>query len=369
MIIGIPKEIKNQEYRISMMPSGVQALVQAGHRVLVETEAAQALGIDDEIYCNAGAEICPTGESIFTAADLIVKVKEPQIEEIAYLKPNQLLFTYLHLAANLPLTERLLDRHITGIAYETITDSNGRLPLLAPMSEIAGRMAMQAGMHALEKRQGGMGILLSGVPGVAPARVLILGAGQVGANAARMAMGLRAHVIVMDTNVQVLRQLDQEFQGRVSLQVLHEDDLNRELVLADLVIGSVLIPGAAAPKLIRRHHLALMKPGAVIVDVAIDQGGCCETSEPTTHDHPTYIVDRIVHYCVANMPGAVANTATRSLTNATLPYIQALADLGLEALHHNAGFAHGLNTYHGHIVHPAVAAAHQFPCHPWSAES
>jgi alanine dehydrogenase len=335
MIIGIPKEIKNQEYRISMMPSGVQALTQAGHRVLVETEAAQALGIDDESYCNAGAEICPTGESIFAAADLIVKVKEPQIEEIAYLKPNQLLFTYLHLAANLPLTERLLDRHVTSIAYETITDSYGRLPLLAPMSEIAG----------------------------------ILGAGQVGANAARMAMGLRAQVIVMDTNVQVLRQLDQEFQGRVSLQVLHEDDLNRELVLADLVIGSVLIPGAAAPKLIRRHHLALMKPGAVIVDVAIDQGGCCETSEPTTHDQPTYIVDRIVHYCVANMPGAVANTATRSLTNATLPYIQALADHGLEALRHNAGFAHGLNTYQGHIVHPAVAAAHQFPCHPWPAGS
>lgn len=369
MQIGVPKEIKIHEYRVGMVPASVRELTSRGHRVLVETGAGAGIGFGDDVYRAAGAEIAASAAEVFAAAELIVKVKEPQASERAQLRPGQLLFTYLHLAPDRPQTEELLASGAIAIAYETVTDRAGTLPLLAPMSEVAGRMAIQAGARALEKSQGGAGILLGGVPGVAPARVVILGGGVVGASAARMALGLRADVTVLDRNIDTLRRLDCEFGGAVKLIYATVEATEQQLFDADLIVGAVLLPGAAAPKLIRRSHLARMRPGSVIVDVAIDQGGCAETSRPTTHENPVFVVDGIVHYCVANMPGAVARTSTFALNNATLPYIVKLADQGWRAaLGSDAGFLAGLNVCAGKLTCKAVAEAHGLPYHEASAQ-
>ncbi|WP_028455455.1 alanine dehydrogenase [Chitinilyticum litopenaei] len=364
MQVGVPKEIKIHEYRVGMVPASVRELTSRGHRVLVETGAGAGIGFGDDAYRAAGADIAANAAEVFATAELIVKVKEPQAGERAMLRAGQLLFTYLHLAPDRPQTEELLASGAIAIAYETVSDKQGGLPLLAPMSEVAGRMAVQAGARALEKSQGGAGILLGGVPGVAPAKVVVLGGGVVGANAARMALGLHADVTVLDRNIDTLRRLDREFGGVVKLIYATQEATERLILQADLVIGAVLLPGAAAPKLIRREHLAQMRPGSVIVDVAIDQGGCAETSRPTTHDNPVYVVDGIVHYCVANMPGAVARTSTFALNNATLPYIVKLADLGWRAaLRSDAGFLAGLNVAEGKLTCKAVAEAHGLPFH------
>lgn len=368
MQIGVPKEIKIHEYRVGMVPASVRELTSRGHRVLVETGAGAGIGFGDDAYRAAGAEIAASATEVFAAAELIVKVKEPQASERAQLRPGQLLFTYLHLAPDRLQTEELLASGAIAIAYETVTDRAGTLPLLAPMSEVAGRMAIQAGARALEKSQGGAGILLGGVPGVAPARVVILGGGVVGASAARMALGLRADVTVLDRNIDTLRRLDCEFGGAVKLIYATVEATEQQLFDADLIVGAVLLPGAAAPKLIRRGHLARMRPGSVIVDVAIDQGGCAETSRPTTHENPVFVVDGIVHYCVANMPGAVARTSTFALNNATLPYIVKLADQGWRAaLRADAGFLAGLNVAAGKLTCKAVAEAHDLPYHEAAA--
>jgi len=362
MRIGIPKEIKVHEYRVGMTPMGVRELTAQGHQVSVQQGAGTAIGFADRDYAQAGATLLAEAEAVFAGAEMIVKVKEPQLHECAWLRPEQLLFTYLHLAADRPQTDALLASGCTAIAYETVEDRQRGLPLLAPMSEVAGRMSVQAGAHCLEREQGGRGVLLSGVPGVSPGRVLVLGGGVVGGEAARIAHGMGARVTVIDRSLARLRQLDELFAGQVTTLYSTAENIQQQLEQADLVIGAVLLRGARAPKLVTAAMLQRMKPGAVLVDVAIDQGGCFETSRPTTHAEPTFIVDGIVHYCVANMPGAVARTATLALTNATLPYVEALANKGWrQALADDAGFAAGLNLAAGQLYCPGVAEAFGLP--------
>ena len=356
MLIGVPKEVKSHEYRVGLVPGSVRELVHHGHKVVVETGAGAGIGFDDRAYETAGAEILMRGADVFAAAEMIVKVKEPQPDEVLALREDQVLFTYLHLAADRKLTEALLRSGAVGIAYETVTDRQGGLPLLAPMSEVAGRMSVQVGAHCLEKEQGGLGILLGGVPGVAAAKVVILGGGVSGTNAARMAMGLEAHVTVIDRSLPRLYELDMQFGSQLHTLFSTVENIEREVVSADLLIGAVLVPGAAAPKLVRRQLVRAMKPGSVIVDISIDQGGCIETSRPTTHADPTYIDEGVVHYCVTNMPGAVARTSAVALNNATLPFVLAIADRGWRrALSDDLHLRNGLNTCRGQLTHPAVA--------------
>ena len=358
MLVGVPTEIKNHEYRVGLTPAGVRELASHGHQVLVQRGAGQAIGLSDADYEAAGAQLADDAATVFARAEMIVKVKEPQPAECAMLRPGQVLFTYLHLAPDPAQATALLASGCTAIAYETVTDERGGLPLLAPMSEVAGRMSIQAGAHALQKAQGGSGILLGGVPGVAPGEVLVLGGGVVGINAARMALGLGARVTVLDRSLERLRQLDELYGPQLSTVFSTRDAIEARLPHADLVIGAVLIPGAAAPKLVSRAQLGLMRPGSVLVDVAIDQGGCFETSHPTTHQDPTYQVDGIVHYCVANMPGGVARTSTFALTQATLPHVLALAAKGArQALLDDTGLRNGLNVHAGRLTHRAVAQA------------
>ncbi len=356
MLVGVPKEIKNHEYRVGMTPAGVRELVHHGHKVMVESHAGGGIGLENEIYRAAGAEIVDTAGELFERAEMIVKVKEPQPAECRMLREGQILFTYLHLAPDPDQTRLLVESGCTAIAYETVTDDEGGLPLLAPMSEVAGRMSIQAGAHSLEKAQGGNGTLLGGVPGVAPANVVIIGGGVVGVNAARMAMGLEANVTVLDRSLSRINELDMIFGSRMNTIFSNRETLDHYVTDADLVIGAVLIPGAAAPKLVTREHLKSMRKGSVVVDVAIDQGGCFETSRATTHQDPTYVVDDVVHYCVANMPGAVARTSTFALTNATFPFVVSLANKGYrKALASDPHLLHGLNVHAGHITYEAVA--------------
>jgi len=362
MLIGVPKEIKNHEYRIGLTPAGVRELTGRGHTVLVQRDGGAAIGLTNELYQGAGAEIVDSPEEIFQRADMIVKVKEPQPNECKMLRPGQILFTYLHLAPDPTQTELLIESGATAVAYETITDDKGGLPLLAPMSEVAGRMSIQAGANCLEKAQGGSGILLGGVPGVAPAKVCVIGGGVVGLNAARIASGMGANVTILDRSLPRLKQIDELYGNSISTLFSTVDTIEEQLKQADMVIGAVLIPGAAAPKLVTRDMLKLMKPGSVLVDVAIDQGGCFETSRATTHQEPTYVVDGVIHYCVANMPGGVAQTSTFALTNATLPYTMALADKGLDALKSDKHFAAGLNVHEGKVTNKAVADALDYDC-------
>ena len=358
MLIGVPKEIKAQEFRVGMTPAGVRELTANQHQVLIERHAGAGIGLTDELYAAAGATIVDSAEQIFAQADLVVKVKEPQPQECRWLRPGQTLFTYLHLAADLNQAELLMASGATCIAYETITAQQGGLPLLAPMSLVAGRLSVQAGAHHMEVHQGGNGTLLGGVPGVAPAKVLVLGGGVVGSSALRVALGMGAEVTVIDRSVAKLAELDEQYRGQLRTIYSTAESIEEHAREADLIIGAVLIPGASAPKLISAKMLSLLKPGTVLVDVAIDQGGCFETSRPTTHADPTYIVDDVVHYCVANMPGAVARTATLALTNATLPYIARLASQGSrETLLSDEHFGAGLNVYEGQLTHPAVAEA------------
>lgn len=356
MKIGVPKEIKNNEYRVGMTPTSVKELCRLGHTVLVETKAGEGIGFKDEDYETAGASILNTAKDIFSEAEMIVKVKEPQPEECRMLRSGQILFTYLHLAPDPDQAKALMDSGCIAIAYETVTDNFGGLPLLAPMSEVAGRMSVQAGASLLEKGKGGSGVLLGGVPGVSPGRVVILGGGVVGANAAKMAVGLGAHVSIFDKNPRRLNELDWIFNGRVETIYSTYNSVEEYVRNADLVIGAVLIAGAAAPRLVTRQMLKNMRQGSVLVDVAIDQGGCFETSRPTTHAEPTYEVDGVTHYCVTNMPGAVARTSTVALNNATLPFITALAEKGYkQALLQDHHLRNGLNIYKGKITHEAVA--------------
>ncbi len=365
MIIGVPKEIKNHEYRVGLTTSSVRELVFHGHSVLVEKNAGSGVGIHDTDYVKAGALIVATAEEVFAKAEMIVKVKEPQPNECLMLRPGQILFTYLHLAPDLEQTKALMNSGCIAIAYETVTDRRGGLPLLAPMSEVAGRMSIQAGAHCLEKAQGGSGILLSGVPGVPTARVVILGGGVVGTNAARMAMGLEAHVTVIDKSLDRLKELDLRFGPSLHTIYATIDAIEEHIVNADLVIGAVLVPGGAAPRLITREMISKMKPGSVIVDVAIDQGGCVEGAKPTTHANPTFNIDGVILYCVANMPGAVARTSTFALNNATLPFTLALAQKGWKkALLDDEHLRNGLNVCEGKITYQAVASAHKLPYAP-----
>ncbi|MCS6943948.1 MAG: alanine dehydrogenase [Sutterellaceae bacterium] len=368
MLIGVPKEIKIHEYRVGMTPAAVREAVAHGHSVLVQTQAGAGIGATDEDYRRAGADIAASAEEVFAAAELIVKVKEPQPAEWPLLRAGQVLFTYLHLAADALLAQALLRSGVIAIAYETVTSPAGGLPLLAPMSEVAGRLAVQVGARCLEKSAGGMGTLLAGVPGVPPARVLILGAGVVGSNAAQIAIGCGAQVVVIDRSAEALRRIDALFHGRAITLFSNRDNIEREVLRADLVISGLLIPGAATPKLITREMVANMKPGAVLVDVAIDQGGSAETSRPTTHAEPTYVVDGVVHYMVANMPAAVPRTATYALGNATLPFVLALADKGWRrALAEDPHLKNGLNVAAGAITHKAVARALNLPYTPADA--
>jgi alanine dehydrogenase len=357
MRVGLPKEIKPDEYRVGLPPYAVREYAAHGHEVLVQTGAGEGAGYADDAYVRAGAKIVADAETVFAQADMVVKVKEPQAVEWARLKPDQILFTYLHLAPDPAQTEGLLKSGCAAIAYETVTDARGGLPLLAPMSEVAGRIAVFSAAETLLKHNGGMGLLLCGVPGVSPARVVVLGGGVVGANAARMAAGLGAEVVVMERSIPRMRELDDIFMGRVLTRYSSLDALEEEILKADVIIGAVLTAGAAAPKLVRREHLTKMKPGSVLVDVSIDQGGCFETSRPTTHKDPTYTVDGVVHYCVANMPGAAPRTSSEALVHATLPFGLALADFGLDALKKDKHLAKGLNVLKGEITHPAVANA------------
>lgn len=358
MLVGVPREIKNHEYRVGLTPSGARELAAHGHQVLVQRDAGKAIGLADEQYAKAGAQIVDTAAEVYGRADMVIKVKEPQPGECAMLRPGQVLYAYLHLAPDPEQTAALVKSGATCIAYETVTDGKGGLPLLAPMSEVAGRMSVQAGAHALEKAQGGAGVLLGGVPGVKPAEVLVLGGGVVGANAARMAAGLNAHVTVLDRSLDRLKYLDELYGHLMTTIHSTRDAIEERLPYADLVIGAVLIPGAAAPKLVSREQLKLMRPGSVLVDVAIDQGGCFETSKPTTHQDPIYEVDGIVHYCVANMPGGVARTSTFALTNATLPFAVQLADLGAaQAMLEDERLLNGLNVHAGKVTYRAVAEA------------
>jgi alanine dehydrogenase len=365
MLIGVPKEVKTHEYRVGLTPGSVRELAHHGHRVIVETGAGVGIGFHDETYEAAGAAVVPSAAEVFATAELIVKVKEPQPREAAALREDQILFTYLHLAAEKPLAQALIRSGVVAIAYETVTDVRGGLPLLAPMSEVAGRMAVQVGAHCLEKEQGGIGVLLGGVPGVPAAKVVILGGGVSGTNAARMAMGVEAYVTVIDRSLPRLYELDLQFGAQLHTLFSTMENIEHEVGAADLVIGAVLIPGAAAPKLVSRSLVRTMKPGAVIVDISIDQGGCFETSRPTTHAAPTYVEEGVVHYCVTNMPGAVARTSTVALNNATLPFVQAIAGRGWHgALSQDPHLRNGLNICQGRITHPAVAGDLGLPFTP-----
>jgi alanine dehydrogenase len=365
MLIGVPKEIKNREYRVGLTPASVSELIANGHRVIVQKDAALEIGFTDDMYRATGAEIINTAADIFAKADLIVKVKEPQAEECKMLREGQILFTYLHLAPDPAQTQGLMQSGAIAIAYETVTDDFGGLPLLAPMSEVAGRMSIQAGAHALEMSQGGCGMLLGGVPGVAPAKVTIIGGGVVGTNAARMAVGLGADVTILDRSTRRMQELDDIFQGRVKTLFSTGAAVEECVLASDLVIGAVLIPGAAAPKLVTRDMISRMKRGAVLVDVAIDQGGCFETSHATTHENPTYIVDDVVHYCVANMPGGVARTSTLALNNVTLRHALAIANKGWkQALADDRHLLAGLNVFEGKITCEAVALHQNLPYMP-----
>jgi len=362
MLIGCPKEIKTHEYRVGLVPSSVRELVHHRHKVVVETGAGAGIGFEDADYRAAGASIARSAREIFAKADMIVKVKEPQPRECKMLRPGQVLFTYLHLAPDPLQTKLLMKSGCTAIAYETVTGARGGLPLLSPMSEVAGRMSVQVGAHCLEKEPGGAGILLGGVPGVPPGKVVILGGGVSGTHAARMAMGLEAHVTVIDRSLDRLKQLDEEFGSKLYTQYATVDAIEQHVTGADLVIGAVLVPGAAAPKLVTRKMLKKMRKGSVLVDISIDQGGCFETSHATTHAEPTFVVDGIVHYCVANMPGAVARTSTFALNNATLPFAIALADKGCRrAVKEDPHLLNGLNIHAGQVTYKAVADALHLP--------
>jgi len=357
MRVGVPREIKPDEYRIGLTPTAVREYVAHGHEVFVEKGAGEGAGYADSLYTRAGAKLLATADEVFATAQMIVKVKEPQAVEWARLTENHILFTYLHLAPDPKQTEGLLKSGCAAIAYETVTDDAGGLPLLAPMSEVAGRIAVFSAGETLLKHNGGMGLLISGVPGVPPARLCILGGGVVGANAAVMAAGLGAEVVILERSIPRMRYIDDIFAGRVITRYSTIDAVEEEILKADVVIGAVLTAGAAAPKLVRKEHLSKMKPGSVLVDVSIDQGGCFETSKPTTHNNPTYTIDGVVHYCVANMPGAAPRTSSEALGNATLPFGLQLADQGLDALKKNKHLAKGLNVLKGEITHPAVAQA------------
>lgn len=358
MKIGCPKEIKNQEYRIGITPAAAQQAIAHGHDVAIEQNGGLGAGFTDEDYEAAGAKILPTAKDVFDWAEMIVKVKEPQAVERAMLRKDQILFTYLHLAADRPQTDDLLKSGVTAIAYETVTDKNGGLPLLAPMSEVAGRLAPQVGSWSLQKANGGRGVLMGGVPGVLPAKVMVLGGGVVGTQAARVAAGMGADVTIFDLSLNRMKYLDDAYRGVFKTQYSSKHAIQEGLRDADMVIGAVLIPGAAAPKLVSREDLKLMQAGAVLVDVAIDQGGCFETSKATTHDDPIYEIDGVVHYCVANMPGAVARTSTQALGNATLPFMLQIADKGWKkACQDNPDLANGLNTHDGILTCPAVGEA------------
>jgi alanine dehydrogenase len=358
VLVGLPKEIKDNEYRVGLTPAGVRALTDAGHKVIVERDAGAGSGFENELYERAGAQIIDSADDVWHDAEMIVKVKEPIAPEYPRMKEGLLLFTYLHLAPDPKQTQALLERKVTGVAYETITDRKGTLPLLTPMSEVAGRMAVQVGAHYLEKMQGGRGILLGGVPGVPAARVVIIGGGVVGTNAAKIAVGMGAHVTIIDNNLDRLRELDDIFLTKISTLASSAYMIHDAVSQADLIIGAVLVPGAAAPKLVTRSMLKDVPNGAVIVDVAVDQGGCIETTHPTTHSNPTYYVEGVLHYCVANMPGAVPRTSTFALTNATLPYVLQLANRGfLAAIARDPGLKAGVNTYAGKLTYEAVATA------------
>ena len=367
MVIGVPKEVKDHETRVGLVPSGVAALVQHGHPVLVQASAGEGSSISDEEYRRAGAAIVASAGSVWADSELVVKVKEPQPAEYEFFRPSLTLFTYLHLAPLPDLTDQLIRYAVNGVAYETIVEPDGTLPLLTPMSEVAGRMAVQVGAQYLERENGGRGVLLGGVPGVAPANVVVLGGGVVGTNAAKVARGMGAHVSIIDRNLNRLRELDDIFGGMVTTLASNEYTISDSLLHADLVIGGVLIPGASAPKLVRREHISRMKPGAVVVDVAIDQGGCFETSHATTHTDPVYFVDNVLHYCVSNMPAAVPHTSTFALTNATFPYLLELANKGLDrACAEHPGLCAGVNTYQGQVTHQGVAESQH---RPWKALS
>ena len=358
MLVGCPKEIKPQEFRVGLTPNAVQEVILNGHAVLIETDAGAGSGFSDQLYKDAGAKIVQSAEEIFSQSEMIVKVKEPQRIERKMLKESQLLFTYLHLAPDLDQTQDLLESNCTAIAYETVTDDHGGLPLLAPMSEVAGRLAPQVGAWALQKANGGRGILLGGVPGVEPARVTIIGGGVVGTNAAKVALGMGADVTILERSIARMRQLDDIFRGNIKTIFANSGSTIEHLIAADLLIGAVLVPGATAPMLVSQSQLSLMKPGAVIVDVAIDQGGCFETSKATTHQDPIYNIDGIIHYCVANMPGAVARTSTIALGNATMPFILSLANKGWRnACKENEHLLNGLNVHLGNITYKAVGDA------------
>jgi len=358
MLIGVPKEIKNFEFRVGLVPSSVRELIANGHQVIVQKGAGEKIGFDDHSYEQVGARIAETAAEIYAQADMIIKVKEPQPEECKMLRPNQVLFTYLHLAPDPEQAKLLQESGCVAIAYETVTNHSGGLPLLAPMSEVAGRMAIQAGANSLEIKNGGSGMLLGGVPGVLPAKVVVLGGGVVGTNSVRVAMGMGANVVVIDRSLERLYHLDLQFGSKINTIYSTTDAIEEHVLSADLVIGAVLIPGASAPRLVTKNMLGRMRPGSVIVDVSIDQGGCFETSRPTTHQNPTYVIDGVVHYCVANMPGAVPRTSTFALNNATLPFAIALANLGYkEAMRRNPHLLQGLNVCEGKITHKAVAEA------------
>jgi alanine dehydrogenase len=358
MIVGVPREIKNNEYRVGLVPAGVKALVDAGHTVLVEKSAGDGSGIADSEFQKAGGKIVDTADEVWAGAEMIVKVKEPIEPEYPRMREGQILYTYLHLAPDNRLTQEMLDRGVTGVAYETITDRNGGLPLLTPMSEVAGRMSIQVGATYLERINGGRGVLLGGIPGVQPGRVVIIGGGVVGTNAAKMAVGLGASVTIIDLNLDRLRELDDIFGSRIRTLASNEYTIHETCAAADLVVGAVLIPGASAPKLVTKEMLKDMAPNSVVVDVAVDQGGCFETTHATTHSDPTYYVEGVLHYCVANMPGAVPRTSTFGLTNATLPYARQLANKGFhEAVRANPHLAAGVNTYKGKITYEAVATS------------
>jgi alanine dehydrogenase len=361
MLIGVPKEVKDRESRVGIVPAGVKALTEAGHRVLVETRAGELSSMPDGEFQQAGAEIVGGAAEVWGRAEMVVKVKEPIEQEFAFLRDGLLLFTYLHLAPLPKLTDHLIANNVTGIAYETIHDRHGRLPLLTPMSEVAGRMSVQVGASYLEKERGGRGVLLGGVPGVPPAQVCVIGGGTVGTNAAKIALGMGALVTLIDLNLDRLRELDDIFNGRLYTVSSNSYNIAKAVKHADLVIGGVLIPGAAAPKLVTKAMVKDMKPGAVIVDVAIDQGGCIETAHPTTHSNPSYVVDGVVHYCVTNMPAAVPHTSTLALTNATFPYVMKLAQQGLAAVKSDPGFREGVNTYRGQVTCPGVAQSQGKP--------
>lgn len=361
MLVGVPKEIKAHEYRVGLTPSAVREYVAHGHNVLVETDAGAGIGAGDDAYRTAGAEIAADAAEVFAKSTMIIKVKEPQLSEWVQLREGQILFTYLHLAPDPEQTKGLLASGCTAVAYETVVDAKGGLPLLAPMSEVAGRLSIEAAALALRRYNGERGLLLGGVPGVAPARVLVLGGGVVGTQAARMAVGLGAEVTILDRAISRLRQLDDLFAGRVRTRYSTLAAIEEEIAGADVVIGAVLVPGASAPKLVSRAMLSRMKPRAVLVDVAIDQGGCFETSRPTTHENPTFEVDGVIHYCVANMPGAAPVTSSEALNNATLPYGLALADRGFEAVFETPGLLEGLNVHAGQLTYKAVAESLGLP--------